>query len=240
MTRLVQVPLILILVAYFISSSSGFLSSSDSNRIQVRACSGPAAIKTRRFTGTKTGTDTSTGSTRTLQRRPPLPDINFGWTDAEFRSWLVTELENVPGRETYSDVYEEAMDAIVKWRQRYRGNPQVWKRIFKKDRVFKELAENAPIISHVRKVVESYDFDEQEGDMEKKKITIMDLCSGKGYMSMFLSEMLPSEKVDKFLLVDKGMFKMGFKRNFRYTLVSFLCILFDDVHSFNSMGDVQC
>ena len=35
------------------------------------------------------------------------------------------------------------------------------------------------------------------------KAEVIDLCSGFGYMAMFLSEMLPSSKVSKITLVDK-------------------------------------
>lgn len=136
-------------------------------------------------------TSTSLLSTK---NRHPMPDLNVGLTDDEFQSLLRSELKSAPGRETYSDVYDGAIDAIIKWRQRYRGNPAVWKRIFKKDRVLKELIENAPIIDSVRTTV----------DANEEPVVIMDLCSGKGYMSMFLSEMLPQDKVDKFILVDKA------------------------------------
>lgn len=68
-----------------------------------------------------------------------LPDINYGLSDEEFEAWLLDEVKDCPGRATYSTVYEHSIMAIVKWRQRYRGNPQLWKRIFKKERVIKEL-----------------------------------------------------------------------------------------------------
>ena len=39
----------------------------------------------------------------------------------------------------------------------------------------------------------------------KKKVTIIDLCSGKGFLSMLLSEYLKEpELVDKCILVDKA------------------------------------
>ncbi|KAK1746231.1 hypothetical protein QTG54_002838, partial [Skeletonema marinoi] len=125
-----------------------------------------------------------------------LPDINYGLSDQEFHSWLQIQVQDAPGRNTYASTYEDSLTAIVNWRKRYRGNPQVWKRIFKKDRVVKELIESAPVIEFVKRAMENQDDDE--------KFTIIDLCSGKGYLSMFLSEILPKEKVDKFILVDKA------------------------------------
>lgn len=107
------------------------------------------------------------------------------------------EIKDCPGRKTYCQVYEDSAAAITSWRRRYRGNPMLWKRIFKKDRVIKELIESAPIIESVKQVVQSF----QDSD---EKVTIVDLCSGKGYLSMFLSEMLPRDKVERFVLVDRA------------------------------------
>ena len=125
-----------------------------------------------------------------------LPDINYGLSDAEFHAWLTDEVADCPGRNTYSSAYEDSLNAIVQWRRRYRGNPALWKRVFKKERVIKELIESAPIIESVRKVVAKNSDDD--------KYTIVDLCSGKGYLSMFLSEILPKGKVERFILVDKA------------------------------------
>ena len=50
-----------------------------------------------------------------------LPDINYGLTDNEFKVWLLGEVKDCPGRNTYSSVYDDSVNAIVKWRKRYRG-----------------------------------------------------------------------------------------------------------------------
>lgn len=128
-----------------------------------------------------------------------LPDLNYGLSDEEFYLWLKEQVQDVPGRNTYSTTYEESLNAIVNWRKRYRGNPSLWKRIFKKDRVIKELVESAPVIEFVKRAVVEAEYDNDE-----TKFTIIDLCSGKGYLSMFLSEILPKDKVDRFILVDKA------------------------------------
>ena len=135
---------------------------------------------------------------------PHLPDLNYGLSDEEFKIWLTSQIENVPGRHLYSDVYEDSIKAIINWRKRYRGNPTVWKRIFSKDRVVKELIESAPIIQAVKTIVESNANENENENGNNEKFTILDLCSGKGYLSMFLSEMLPPEKVQKFILIDKA------------------------------------
>ena len=138
-------------------------------------------------------------------------------TDIEFKAWLTTELQDAapPSHRdttTYKTTYDNAIIAIVKWRQRYHGNPAVWKRLFKKDRVFKELIESVPVLHSVQTFVNNHtnsnsnsnnDYDNNNDD-EDNKITILDLCSGKGYLSMFLSEILPPEKVSKIILIDKA------------------------------------
>ena len=131
-----------------------------------------------------------------------LPGVDYGLTDEQFTSWLTQEVENCPGRQTYASVYEDSIKAIVQWRRRYRGNPLLWKRIFKKDRVIKELVESAPIIEAVKQAVEASENNDDKETAEK--FTIIDLCSGKGYLSMFLSEILPQERVERFILVDKA------------------------------------
>jgi len=131
-----------------------------------------------------------------------LPDLNYGLSDEEFYLWLKEQVQDVPGRNTYSTTYEDSLNAIVNWRKRYRGNPSLWKRIFKKDRVIKELVESAPVIEFVKRAVVQSKYNDDDDD--EKKYTIIDLCSGKGYLSMFLSEILPKDKVDRFILVDKA------------------------------------
>jgi hypothetical protein len=59
----------------------------------------------------------------------------------------------------------------------------------------KEVVESIPIISSVETWVAS-----QADSM----VTIIDLCSGKGYLSMILSEYLPPTKVTKIVLIDKA------------------------------------
>eukprot|EP00957_Ditylum_brightwellii_P195597 14903795-Ditylum_brightwellii.AAC.1 len=53
----------------------------------------------------------------------------------------------------------------------------------------------------VRRIVHNPSGEEEE---MREKITIVDLASGKGYLSMLLSEMLPPEKVERFVCIDKA------------------------------------
>ena len=126
---------------------------------------------------------------------PMTPSI--GWTDEEFEVFLANELEKNPLRNEYPDLFASAPKIICKWRQRYRGNPSLWQRLFKKDRVIKEFVEAAPFIDAIQRLVVNSELGNEE------KFTILDLACGRGYLSMFLSELLPPERVEKFILVDK-------------------------------------
>ena len=114
-----------------------------------------------------------------------------------FRRWFERELSTAPNQEAYSTLYADAVEAVVRWRRRFEGHPDMWKRLMKRDKVVKELIESAPVIQRVRELVE---HESQLGPDER--FTIVDLCSGKGYLSMYLAELLPPDKVERCVLVD--------------------------------------
>ena len=118
--------------------------------------------------------------------------LDFGLSDAEFEEWLAKELSQYELAEEYPDIFSKAPRCITNWRKRYRGNAVLWKRIFKKERVFKEFIEAVPIMDALSTWIQYQD-----------NVTIVDLASGKGYLSMMLSEMLPPDRVEKFILIDK-------------------------------------
>eukprot|EP00571_Detonula_confervacea_P012981 CAMPEP_0172305634 /NCGR_PEP_ID=MMETSP1058-20130122/6884_1 /TAXON_ID=83371 /ORGANISM="Detonula confervacea, Strain CCMP 353" /LENGTH=357 /DNA_ID=CAMNT_0013017297 /DNA_START=132 /DNA_END=1205 /DNA_ORIENTATION=+ len=121
------------------------------------------------------------------------------WTDEEFESFLRKELEKHPLSKEYPELFATAPKLICKWRQRYQGNPSLWKRLFQKDRVLKEFIESVPVIDAVQRLVVN-----SELFKNGQKFTIVDLACGRGYLSMFLSELLPPNKVEKFILVDQA------------------------------------
>ena len=146
--------------------------------------------------------EASSGETKTLKgpstaEQPKRLPVDYGLSDEEFEQWLSIELHraNPEVAELYPDLFKSAPKCITKWRHRYRGDMALWKRIFKKDRVIKEFVEAAPIIDALVKWI-----DQNE---DPNKITLVNLASGKGYLSMMLSELLPPDKVEKCILVDK-------------------------------------
>ena len=98
--------------------------------------------------------------------------------------------------------------------------PSLWARFIKhkrkQTRSLKELNESAPVMQEVLELVQNTQLPEGE------KFTIIDLCSGFGFMSMFLAEMLPAEKVDRIVLVDKmwPMRNQVLRPTFRTNLLS--------------------
>eukprot|EP00977_Amphora_coffeiformis_P026180 scaffold24543_cov195-Amphora_coffeaeformis.AAC.3 len=126
----------------------------------------------------------------------------FGLSDAAFATLLATELQQHPLAVVYPHLFAAAPECVVKWRQRYRGDAAVWKRLFHKDRVMKEFIEAVPVMDAVQRFVSAADMNDY--DDNEKKFTIIDLCSGKGFLSMFLSELLPPSKVARLVLMDKA------------------------------------
>eukprot|EP01082_Thalassiosira_pseudonana_P002301 g1967.t1 g1967 contig11:437649-438947(-) len=122
----------------------------------------------------------------------------YGLPDAEFEALLTCELKKSPLYDQYPEVFAVAPSIITKWRQMYRGKGQtIWKRLYSQDKVLKELIEAVPIIDAVQRLVVTTELKGNE------KFTIIDLACGKGFLSMMLSYLLPSDKVEKCVLVDK-------------------------------------
>ena len=128
------------------------------------------------------------------------PDENdrtrFGLSDADFEAYVTQSLAAHPLASQYQELFQAAPICIRKWRQRYRGHPSVWKRLFDSSRVFKEFIEAVPVLDAVQQLVAQ--------TTPSEPFTIIDLASGKGFLSMFLSELLPANKVKRLVLVDKA------------------------------------
>ena len=127
----------------------------------------------------------------------------FGMSDAEFAALLATQLQQHALAAAYPVLFAAAPGCMVQWRQRYRGDAALWKRLFHKDRVLKEFIEAVPVLDAVIRFVDAHDMQESSTGVPHK-FTIIDLCSGKGFLSMFLSELLPPSKVERFVLMDKA------------------------------------
>lgn len=111
-------------------------------------------------------------------------------------TWLEAELAGAPGHDVYQDVYAAGVQAVASWRRRYHGNQALWRRVMRSERLVKEMVETAPVVAAVVDYVQALP--------PGVPATVVDLCCGKGYLSMLLAEMLPTERLRGCVLVDKA------------------------------------
>jgi Methyltransferase domain len=123
---------------------------------------------------------------------------HFSMSDDEFCAYMAAQLQQHPLSKDFPGIFEKAPRCITKWRRRFADNPALWKRLFDKDRVTKEFIEAVPVLDAVVRLIAA------KTSNDNKQYTIVDLCSGKGYLSMLLSELLPPEKVFRIILMDKA------------------------------------
>mmetsp|Transcript_8377 Transcript_8377/g.33990 ORF Transcript_8377/g.33990 Transcript_8377/m.33990 type:complete len:442 (-) Transcript_8377:179-1504(-) len=124
--------------------------------------------------------------------------------------WMYDELESllsVEVREEYAAEIDAGVRAIVAWRARYAGDSALWRRLTKRDKrggtkMLKELCEYLPVLRRCAQAVEAAAADPELAG--RGKLQVLDLASGKGYLAMFLSEMLPASRVSRIVLVDSA------------------------------------
>jgi hypothetical protein len=153
--------------------------------------------------------DRSSSSSNTTQQQhqqhqqQPSASSSHRWTDDEFITHLSSILSSHPLATSYAEIFALGPKCICQWRKRYTGNPKLWKRMYDEKRVLKEFIEAVPIIDNVRRLVMTASATTTDLK-DDEKYTIIDLACGRGYLSMILSECLPPNKVERFVLVDKG------------------------------------
>eukprot|EP00277_Geminigera_cryophila_P008488 CAMPEP_0179408082 /NCGR_PEP_ID=MMETSP0799-20121207/1885_1 /TAXON_ID=46947 /ORGANISM="Geminigera cryophila, Strain CCMP2564" /LENGTH=396 /DNA_ID=CAMNT_0021179483 /DNA_START=58 /DNA_END=1245 /DNA_ORIENTATION=- len=123
-----------------------------------------------------------------------------------FVAWLRAEdgpLKNTKPYAMYPELAESCIEIVEKWRVRFEKH--VWLRVLGggsrggvQQRLVKELLESLHVMA---RVVQHLDRDVR---LEDSPVTVLDLCSGFGYLSMFLAELLPAARVDKIVLLDKA------------------------------------
>jgi hypothetical protein len=125
-----------------------------------------------------------------------------------FVQWLRAEDGPVKKSKPYAmypELAEQCINVVEQWRLRFEKH--IWLRLLgggsrggEQQRMVKELLESLHIIARVMQHVER----DLSPDEYAEPITILDLCSGFGYLSMFLSELLPANRFDKIVLLDKA------------------------------------
>ena len=118
----------------------------------------------------------------TTTRRANGDHYSYRFTHEEFQAWLLHQLktDHPALYQEYPHVFEAATAAMAQWRQRFHGDPVLWKRLFDKKSVTKEFVEACPIIDAVQRLVANADMTGSQ-----KPFTIVDLASGKGKVSCY-------------------------------------------------------
>ena len=103
----------------------------------------------------------------------------------------------------YPQLTEECVAVLARWKARF--SLGVWTRMTKHGtdrtpRCVKEMNECAPVVVAVRDAVQQR---RAAGDADATPVTIIDLCSGFGFLGMLLSELLEPEAVERIHLVDQ-------------------------------------
>lgn len=114
---------------------------------------------------------------------------------------LVGALRQQPISTLYPELTEEYVGVLTSWKERF--SPAVWTRMTKHGtdrtpRCVKEMNECAPVVVAVREALRRRASDESE-----PPATIVDLCSGFGFLGMLLSEVLEPGAVECIHLVDQ-------------------------------------
>lgn len=142
---------------------------------------------------------------------PPLPDMP-GEGEEDDLSWIDVYLARMPVGKLHPDLCASA-SRILKEDWHKRLPKRTWGKIMKRTqgpipRLLKELNETAPVIARTMDFVERQ-FPKNPLGKEDQRFTIVDLGCGLGFMSMFLSEMLPREKVKEIFMVDRMWPQVG-------------------------------
>lgn len=128
-------------------------------------------------------------------------------SNEEWCGWLQEEVRKSASYAENSALLDECCAVAATWRTRFWGRKALWARLRKGQRLVKELAEVVPVLARVRAEVDAMEI--REG---QPKLVILDLCSGFGYMGMFLSELLSPDKVERIVLVDKMWAPLNIER----------------------------
>ena len=141
------------------------------------------------------------------ERVAPMPTGSDAVRDAEadaeaFRAWFSEALLSSPPGEAHAALATEVVDVVCRWRQPVsRGgfSQSTWTRLSKHDRLLKEAQEALPALAFARRVLE-----EDSAQWAGGRATLVDLCSGVGYLGMLCSELLPPAALARVVLLDKA------------------------------------
>jgi hypothetical protein len=137
----------------------------------------------------------------------PEPEPDWGDDPNAYAEWLAAAdgplLSSRAGR-AFPQLARRCAAVVGRWRARF--SREVWQRALKRGRLLKELQESLPVIARVLEHFKQQlgAASSSSGESVTAAVTILDLCSGFGYLSMFLAELLPPERVARIVLLDKA------------------------------------
>jgi len=100
------------------------------------------------------------------------------------------QFRKLPVHDLYPEVRELMENVVIGWLDKF--THEVIRRMFRRNRIFKEFNEISPIIPELLSFL----------DAQEEPCVLIDLCSGFGFLAMFLSEIVPVDKISRILLVD--------------------------------------
>lgn len=150
-------------------------------------------------------------------RSPPLADGDVDACGASARpesssKWtpelLAAEMRKLPVHALFPALCEEIEEVLARWHRRF--PLKIWKRMVKIQEgaahqvpaLLKELNESAPVICKVRSWVAAL-------PPSSPAAYVLDVGAGYGFLSMFLAELLPPDRVRRCILVDACFPNLG-------------------------------
>jgi len=137
-------------------------------------------------------------------RAGPSEESKAAWSD-----WLLSEIRQSAAHAEHGALLERCCAIAAEWRSRFWDRRSLWTRIRRGRRLVKELLEAAPVLARACAQVEALQL-----TADQPRLVIIDLCSGFGYLGMFLSELLQpmAHKVEAIVLVDRMWAKKNVAR----------------------------
>ena len=119
---------------------------------------------------------------------------------------IFIKLSKLPIQNQHPDLLDKCHPIIQLWHDTFSvSDPSLWNRM--RRAIPKELNESAFIIVEMMKLLGTASQDstvitDQDANVEQQPYTIIDMCSGVGYLSMFLSHLLSPESCSRIVPID--------------------------------------
>ena len=129
------------------------------------------------------------------QRQQPTMGPSDNDSDGDVRL-INAKLDRLPIATRYPAVLAACRPIIQLFHDSFSEcDAALWSRM--KRAIPKELNESAFIIDEMMTLLDGYDINAGDDGGDLRPYTVIDVCSGVGYLSMFLSHLLPPEKCSR-------------------------------------------